>query len=327
MSDKRFPVSRAEILAVVPSTPELGYALYHVGAAYGQLALLLIAVPLLPAGFVCSSLAILAMGWTQYRLYFPLHEACHGTLFASPTANRIVGRLTAALLLTSHAAFTAVHMQHHRLYGEPDDPGAIDYYVHFRSRAAAAGFFLAPLCGFSLITKLWANIGQPALDLLRRSPAPRAATPREKPATPAMLPVEIAWLVLAQGVVFLALSGGGAHPLNYALYYLVPGATVFLFLARLRMYLEHGPVDYAVSDYLGANRRQIVRTHAGSLARPLFSYMNFRFHREHHLCPSLPSSHLPEVHRRFTAAVLDPDDYSDSYLRTLRRIARLPAGR
>lgn len=318
-------IARAQILSAVPRAPELGYGLYHVLAAYGQLALLAGLLPLLPPGAVWKAAFVLAIGWTQYRLYFPLHEACHGTLFASPSANRLIGRMTAGLLLTSFATFTAIHMQHHRLYGEPEDPGACDYYVHFRSRGAAWCFFLSPLLGLSLLEKVWTNLARPVLRFLRRAPAERAAGAPESVQAPA--PLDLASLAAAQAAVFLALSGSGARPLDYVLFYLLPGATVFLFLARLRMYLEHGPVDYVVSDYLGANRRRIARTHgARGLARPLFSYMNFRFHWEHHLCPSLPSSSLPEVHRRFTRAVLPVDDYSPSYLATVRRLLHITDG-
>ena len=36
-------------------------------------------------------------------------------------------------------------MEHHRLWGTREDPGGVDYYVRFGSRARMAVFFLAPL--------------------------------------------------------------------------------------------------------------------------------------------------------------------------------------
>jgi fatty acid desaturase len=317
------PFTRAEVLARVKRTPDLAYGLYHLCAAYGQLALLLALVPLRPAGALPALALIAAMGLTQYRLYFPLHEACHGSLFASPLANRLVGRLTAALFFTSLDGFTAIHMQHHRLYGEAEDPGAPDYYVRFRSRAEAWRFFLAPLVGLTLLDKIQATLGQPLLRRLGRADA----APRQPVPAMTRSPLDLAWVAGVQALVCLAITGLGARPLDYVLFYVLPGSTVFLFLARLRMYLEHGPVDYAVSDYLGPNRRRIARTHpGGALLRPLFSYMNFQYHWEHHLFPSLPSSRLPEVYERYTAAALAPDDLGASYAATVGRLWHLADG-
>src|SRR5204862_204181 len=72
-------------------------------------------------------------------------------------------------------------------------------------------------------------------------------------------------LAATQGIVLLAISGLGAHPLDYVWFYLTPGATIFLFLARFRMYLEHGPLDYAVSAYSRTRHRRIARTDGRSL--------------------------------------------------------------
>lgn len=312
--------TRADLLASVDRSPDLSYSLAHLCAAWGQLALLIALAHALPRGWPWKLLYVVAMGWTQYRIYFPLHEASHGTLFRGAWANRLAGRLSAALLFTSFASFTRIHMEHHRSWGSREDPGAMDYFVRFRSRGQLAAFFLAPLLGVQLAAKLWQNLVEPVAAALRgrRRAAP---APRRSP----LPPVDVAWLGVVQAGVCLAITGGLARPAVYLWGYLLPGATIFLFLARLRMYLEHGPVDYEVSDYLGANARKIARTHASNwLERPLFSYMNFRLHQEHHLFPSLPSVRLPEVYRRYTQGRLDPDDFSPSYSRTLLRVCRLP---
>jgi fatty acid desaturase len=307
---------RPEVLARFGRTPDRAYGLRHLGAAWGQLALLIVLLPHGPEGVAWTALAFAAMGWTQYRQYFVLHEACHQTLLPHPGANRWAGRITAGILFTSYASFTAVHMEHHRLWGKPEDPGAVDYFVRFRSRGELLRFFLKPLCGLAVVEKLWTNVVSP---LWRRGAG------GARPGQPSVEPIDVACVLGVQALIFLGTSGLGAHPFDYALLYVLPEITIFLFLARLRMYLEHGPVDYAVSDYLGANRRRIARSHASNpLEGPLFNYMNFRFHREHHLFPALPSVHLPEIHRRFTRARLDPDDFSESYLASLGRILRLP---
>jgi len=306
---------RAEVGAAFEGRDDAGYGLRQLSAAWGQLALLIAAIHVWPEGLVWGVLYFAAMGWTQYRQYFVLHEASHQTLLPNAAANRWAGRITAALLFTSFSSFTSVHMEHHRLWGRREDPGSVDYWVRFGSRRQMLAFFLWPLCGLSVLEKVWTNLARP---LWRRFGG--GAGPA-RPGEARIEPVDLLCVLGVQAAIFLGISGFGARPLDYGLCYVLPEVTVFLFLARLRMYLEHGPVDYAVSDYLGENRRRIARTHdSNPLESPLFNYMNFRYHREHHLFPSLSSAHLPEVHRRFTRARLDPDDFASSYAQSLRRI-------
>lgn len=309
---------RDEVLAAFERAPDAGYGLRQLAAAWGQLAALLALFHVWPAGPLAGALYFAAMGWTLYRQYFVLHEASHQTLLPSAGANRFVGRVTAGLLFTSFATFTGVHMEHHRLWGKREDPGGVDYFVRFGSRRQLLAFFLWPLCGLSVVEKVWTNLARPAWRRLAGAAGPAG------PGEPRIEPVDLLFVLGVQAAVFLALSGFAGHPLDYVVFCVLPDITIFLFLARLRMYLEHGPLDYAVSDYLGANRRRIARTHASNpLEGPLLNYMNFRFHREHHLFPSLSSAHLPEIHRRFTRARLDPDDYAASYAESLRRLWRI----
>jgi fatty acid desaturase len=306
---------RGEVLSHFDRAPVLSYGLASLAAAWGQMALLIALLQVRPEGPLWAALFFAAMGWTQYRQYFVLHEACHQALLPGAAANRWVGRITAALLFTSYRSFTAVHMEHHRLWGKREDPGAVDYFLRFRTRGEALWFFLRPLLGLSVLEKIWTNVARPLL---------RGRSGEVRPGEASIEPVDMVCVAVVQGALFLAISGLGARPLDYLLFYVLPEITIFLFLARLRMYLEHGPLDYAVSDYLGDAPRRIARTHdSPRLESPFFQYMNFRYHREHHLFPSMPSVHLPEIHRRFTRERLHPDDLSPSYLSSLRRMARL----
>lgn len=309
---------RSEVVAAFDPTPDAGYGLRQLAAAWGQLAALIALSYGWPGGLLWGALYFVAMGWTQYRQYFVLHEASHRTLLPNANANRWAGRITASLLFTSFTTFTNIHMVHHRLWGTREDPGAVDYWVRFASKRQMLIFFLWPLCGLSVVEKVWTNFVEPfrcrVADSKGRTRAGETRTEL----------VDLLYVVGVQGAVFLAISGFGVRPFDYLFFYVLPEMTTFLFLARLRMYLEHGPLDYAVSDYLGPNCRRIARTHASRLIeRPLFQYMNFRFHREHHLVPSLSSAHLPEVHRRFTRKCIDPDDYADTYTESLHRIWRI----
>jgi len=316
---------RSEVMRSIDRTPDLGYGLYHVAAAYGQMALMIALLQVLPAGWFYKALYFVAMGWTQYRIYFVIHEACHFTLFDWAKANRIVGRISCAMLFTSFSTFTWIHMEHHRLWGTEEDPGSIDYYVRFRSKFHQFVFFFEPFLCLILFTKVNEHLVQPIYrfffhhdDDVRRQAKQHARKMRPKP----MLDLFLG--VVVQLVLATAITGFWTRPFDHLFFYMFPLGTVFLFLARLRMYLEHGPLDYAVSDYTGDNERRIARTHErGVLDGWLLQYMNFRFHQEHHIFPSLPSCRLREVHERFIKQHLHPDDLSPSYAHSLREIARL----
>jgi fatty acid desaturase len=314
---------RREVIANIDRRPDALYGVYHVAAGYIQLALLMIFVNFRPAGVGWWIPIVLLVGWTQFRMYFTLHEACHNSLFPNRGANRIVGNLLSGTLFSAFSSFTTLHMAHHRLFGSQEDPGSVDYFVRFETRSEMLKFFLGPLLGFSILEKVKTNAWDPMLATLRTTspssaPSVSGPTPRGKTS-------EVVVLLLVQGSIFLAITGFGARPFDYFLGYLLPALTVFLFLQRLRMYVEHGPADYSEADYLADNRRSIVRTHrTNPIERPLFSYMNFHYHWEHHLCPTIPSVHLPEVHERFTRPHLDPDDRAGSFFATLRRMWKLP---
>lgn len=318
---------RAEVMRSIDRSPDPRYAAFYLAVAFGQLVVTLALVPPLAASgsLVAMALAIFLVGIAQYHLYFPLHDVCHASLLRTPGGNRRLGRFISGLLVNSFHTFTAIHMDHHRTYGTQRDTGSMDYWVRFDSRREMASFFLLPVLG--VFERLRLNFLRPLSRWLGREPdvASRPADAFRPPKVPF---TDVAWIAGCQLLLFLVLSAGGARPFDYVLYWIVPEATVFMVLARLRMYLEHGPLDYAVSDYLGDAPRKIARTHGppqGALS--LLSALCFRFHAEHHLVPQMPSCRLPEVYHRFTRERLDPDDWSPSYLESLRRLWRLPSTR
>lgn len=312
---------RGEIMQAIDHRPDLAYALIHTALALAQLSAAIALVALAPPGSPWRLLAFVVMGFSQYRLFFPLHDACHKSLFPTTGPNRLLGNLLSGALFTTFGSFTTVHIQHHRWLGDRRDAGSVDYFVHFANRGELVRFFLRPLLGINVLEKVWLYLVEP---FLRGRGGPAEANAAQRDQVPPPTAAELACTAAVQAVIFLAISRLGARPLDYVLFYFLPAATIFPFLMRLRMYLEHGPLDYAVSDYLGANRRSIARTFTRSvIERPLFSFMNFRFHREHHIVPGLPSVRLPEVHERFVRDRLDPDDACPTYRHALGKIARL----
>jgi fatty acid desaturase len=269
-------------------------------------------------------LLFMASGLALHRLFFPTHDCIHHSLFPTKSENRVCGVFLSALLGTSFDAIRDQHLEHHRDFGSPDDPGAADYFVKFRSRGQFLAFVLGPLVG----SILWVKLG----DYLRRpSETPASDAPPSRVSKTTKLGTKLrgygAILTVQAGVCALVTSGFQLHQLwRYPVFNVLPAVTIFLFLVRLRMFLEHGPLDYAICDYF-ENRRPTARTiYASWPERLLLCGSDFNYHHEHHLYPIAPGWQLPRLHRVLQTSGLDPEDVRQSYLQAFREIWRnLPA--
>jgi fatty acid desaturase len=299
--------------AVIPAT----YYERSMPYAYGQtLAPMLLLAGLLTVARSATSLVsivvlVILIGLVQYRLYFPLHDCSHMSLFAKRGQNVFWGQILAGLLFTVYDSFRGEHMKHHKTYGTRDDPGAIDYWVHFRSRADMIRFLLVPLWGGSLLAKLKDNYG--FLVNSERETTAAAAGSGSGPRSTLKLALLGIPLIL-QAVLCVYVTRGFAQPWRYAVFIVVPAVTIFLFMSRLRMFVEHGSMDYERFDYL-QNPRVTARTIPSRFPeRTLLCGMNFNYHYEHHLFPAVPSCQLKRVHKDVTRATIQPEDFARTYL-------------
>ncbi len=290
--------------------PVTSYALWQALVPLALLALgLTIAREVTSAGMIV--LMVLAMGLLFYKIYFPLHDTSHYALFKSRAVNRIVGQLMAGMLATPFDAFREEHMRHHKHFGTMDDPGAVDYFVRFNSKRELIGFLLKPLLG----ANLWHKLG----DYYKTLRAKKEATE--------VLRLERslsghAWVVGVQLALLVYLTHGLAlsELWRYPVFVLVPGATVFLFLSRLRMFLEHGSLDYQKFDYL-SNPRPTSRTIISRrVEKWIMSGANFNYHHEHHRYPGISSYHLPRLHALLIEKDFDPEDARPTYITAFREL-------
>ena len=220
----------------------------------------------------------MAIGFVQYKLYFPLHEASHRVLFARSRANEFAGWLLAGLLFTSFSAFRHEHMVHHRYFGTVRDPGAGDYLVPLKTRVQLVRFLSTPLVGGTVITKLH--------NLLRHQAAfgdsRRGLVRHLLPAT------------LCQPIILAIVTIPSYEPWRYPILVVLPFITIFLCLSRLRMFLEHGTL---VLNSTGEYNHPLARTFEESgWDSWLLSGCNFRFHHEHHARPLVSGRELPRLH-------------------------------
>jgi fatty acid desaturase len=261
---------------------------------------------------------ILAIGLALHRLFFPTHDCIHSSLFPTKIENRVCGVILSALLGTSFDAIRDQHLEHHRDFGTKEDPGASDYFVRFHSRGQLLVFLLGPLVGGILLAKVGDYVLRPS-----RAPAPAVPSARAKTTLAGKL-VRYGAILLVQGGVCAVLTSGFhlGQLWRYPVFNVLPAVTVFLFLVRLRMFLEHGPLDYTVCDYF-EQRRPTARTiYASWPERLLLCGSDFNYHHEHHLYPVVPGCQLPKLHAELKASGLEPEDVRATYLQALAEIWR-----
>jgi omega-6 fatty acid desaturase (delta-12 desaturase) len=73
-------------------------------------------------------LAVVAAG-LLVRVFILFHDCCHGSLFPSARANRIVGYVTGLLTLTPFELWQHAHAQHHATVGDLDRRGVGDVWT------------------------------------------------------------------------------------------------------------------------------------------------------------------------------------------------------
>ena len=257
------------------------------------------------------------IGWADYRIYFPLHDTCHFSLFKDKKMNRFAGYIMAATLVTPYDSFRKEHVYHHAHYSTEEDPGHVDYYVKFKNRKEMLVFLLSPLWGGTLLNKL--------KDYFRQifgavKPAPTDEIEREKPDYKGYLSI-----IIMQTIILAILTSGFqiAEFWRYIAFVILPGATVFLFLSRLRMFLEHGSLDYEKMDYFKEPRITSRTFECNGLELAVLSGAGFKYHYEHHMLPAIPSCNLKTVHEKFfKEKLIDPEDTRPSYVMALRELWR-----
>ena len=254
------------------------------------------------------------IGWIFYRIYFPLHDCCHYGLVKGRKVNIIIGYILAGFLVTPFESFRREHVFHHIHFSTPQDPGGVDYYLTFKSRREMALFLLSPLVGGTLWHKLkeyFHKVGDPD------------SKSTEETGHKADYVGYISVGLIQISVLMLLTSGLSLTELwRYPVFVILPGATIFLFLSRLRMFLEHGSLDYSVFAYPD-NPRKTSRTFISNVFEVLlFSGAGFRYHYEHHLLPGVPSVHLKTVHEKYILPTIEAEDLRPSYFGAVRELWR-----
>jgi fatty acid desaturase len=234
-------------------------------------------------------ICVMIVGTRQLGLAILMHEAAHGVLSRNARLNDFLGQwLCAAPIGASLKAYRPYHLSHHRFAQQPEDPDLM----------LSAPF---PVSGASLRRKMIRDLtGQTffkqrvllPLALRRQARRPGAVHDYEAVVTGrSVLPFLLVNLALLAGLV-----AAGAGWVFFALW-LLPMATWFPLVTRLRNIAEHACVEGSSADAFRAART----TRASWWERALVAPYWVNFHAEHHLFMHVPCWKLPRLHRAIQA--------------------------
>jgi fatty acid desaturase len=243
--------------------------------------------------------ALCVIGSRQLGLAVLMHEAAHGTLLRSRTANDRVGSWLCAYPVWSDLyAYRPYHLRHHAKNWTEADPDL----------ALATPF---PITRASFRRKVWRDLsGRTGLKFARArwSGALRRWRAGDRMGRRALLGFASTNLAL---LALLALSG------RPELYLLWIGAwlTTHTLVTRIRSIAEHAMVPEPADEL-----RNTRTTLASWWERLLVAPSRVNYHLEHHLAMTVPHYNLPRLHRLLRQrGVLEGADVASGYLEVLRR--------
>lgn len=274
----------------------------------GAFWLIVAVTPWLVMSWSLWALALLAplLGISAYKLTILMHDCSHMTLFRRQTANALVGQVCAGILGADFKQFTRIHWLHHRYLSEATDPQRPDY-VNLREASPwqIVWHLMRPLVGYNLFFK----VIQYATGEMIRSDKGRPES-ADRVMRPMLLPI-----VLAQGLIVAVITGFG-EMWGLAVFYPVCAGTIGLFLSQTRGFAEHVAPAGAASD-------RFIRSHRPNwLDNAVFFTLNFNYHLEHHLYPSMPSWQLPRFHQMVVEDSYDQETLSPSVWQTISKRIR-----
>ncbi len=224
-------------------------------------------------------LAILIVGSRQHGMAILMHDAAHGVLFKTKALNEFVGKwLLGAPYGGDMVAYRHYHLKHHRHTQQAEDPDL----------PLSAKF---PVTQSSLWRKFFRDLtGQTFLRL-------RLANLRniKAPGTEAFQKTSLLPTILTNIVIFAALAVTG-HAWMYLVLWLLPLATVFMAVLRLRNIAEH-----ALTTTDGNVLTEARTTQTNWLTRLFIAPYWVNYHVEHHAYMFVPCWQLPRLHKALSA--------------------------
>ena len=226
-------------------------------------------------------LAVMLIGARQLGLAILMHDAAHGALHSNQKINDWAGDwLCAAPVGARLAAYRAYHLKHHRYTEQPEDPDL----------GLSAPF---PILRASLARKIFRDLSGQTFFKQRIAPVfAKRAESREGGNVTARA---VNSFLIVNALLFAALALVGLW-WAYPALWIVPMATWFPLVTRLRNIAEHACVDTKEDPFSHART-----TLANALERLFIAPYWVHYHGEHHVFMHLPCYRLPLAHRLLKA--------------------------
>ncbi len=287
-----------------------------VAHAWGVIALAMAAGVIWP---ILISLCVMIIGTRQLGLAILMHEAAHGGLAKDLKLNDGLGHwLCAVPIGASLSAYRPYHLKHHRFAQQPEDPDLMLSAPFPVSPASLRRKIIRDLTGQTFFKQ------RVLLPLAMRRQAKTAQTeqPPEQPSVTAdahdyeavVTGRSVAPFLLVNLALLTALTLAGVWWAYFALW-LLPMATWFPLVTRLRNIAEHACVEGSATDAFRAART----TKANGWERALIAPYWVNYHAEHHLFMHVRCTSLPRLHRTLnTMGVTSRMEIAPGYLSVLR---------
>lgn len=244
-----------------------------------------------------------------------IHEAAHGLLSKNKKVNRFLATwLCSSPIGISFEGYTKGHMRHHAGTNTETDPKSdTEKYrvVDFR-KPELYFLFLKDLLGFTAL--------QIFFDYRDYETSPN------EPKAPFTHKI-LALLRMSTCQVIILTVLFQWNLVDYFLLWLVPAISPHMFLMRVRGIAEHGLAKQLEVNvkypWQGNFYTRSFLTEANQydfkpfvwIEKLLIGTLNAGHHHEHHLFPTVPFYHLPDLHQRISQEVrrLNPDVYAKGY--------------
>ena len=241
-------------------------------------------------------LCVAVIGTRQLGLAILMHEAAHGGLSPNRRLNDLLGHwLCAVPVGASLAAYRPYHLAHHKYAQQAEDPDLILSAPFPVTRASLRRKIIRDLTGQTFFK-------QRVLVALRAFRTPRDEDPRSSSAKrdcatayaegAVVTGPSVAPFLLVNAALLLGLTLAGVW-WAWVVLWLLPMATWFPMVTRVRNIAEHACVEGSASDPFRAART----TRAAWWERVLIAPYWVNFHAEHHLFMHVPCWKLPALHR------------------------------
>ena len=231
--------------------------------------------------------SVAVVGARQLGLAILMHEAAHGGLSPNARLNDVLGHwLCAAPVGASLQLYRPYHLAHHKYAQQPEDPDLLLSAPFPVSRASLRRKIIRDLTGQTFF-KQRVLFALKAFQSSRDEDLAGDAVVTGRAVAP--------FLLFNLGLLVL-LSLLGAWWAFFVLW-LLPMATWFPMVTRLRNIAEHACVEGSATDAFRAARTTRARWWERAFIAPYW----VNFHAEHHLFMHVPCWKLPALHRAVRA--------------------------